>query len=212
MNGQMFNNPNINKKEINENDNNKKLIVSLLGLAILIVAIIGISFAAFKASFISKNSNAISTKIVTVDFVESNSFINLKNAMPVSDATGKNLNDNSFDFVVTTTSTENLRIPYDISITDDENNTLDDSYVKFLLLKNDEELVGPKLISDLPFSSSREGSRVLYSAEDIFENKNIKKKTNYTLKLWLDSGFMVENNNSRTYKLKVNVDFAKDKN
>lgn len=213
MNSQMFNNSNTNnKKEIHENDNNKKLIVSLLGLAILIVAIIGISFAFFKADFISKNSNTISTKVVTVDFVESNSFINLKNAIPVSDNTGKNSNDNNFDFVVTTTPTENLRIPYDINIIVDENNTLDDSYVKFLLLKNNEEIVGPKLISDLPFSSNRENSRILYSTEDIFESKDMKKKTTYTLKLWLDSNFKVENNNSKTYKLKVNVDFVKDKN
>ena len=118
---------------------------------------------------------------------------------------GKASLDNSFDFAITTTADGKTNIPYTISVTTDENNTLDDSYVKVYLQKDGVPVVNPIFISELTNYVDRNSSKELYSSEDIFSEKG-EKITHYTLKLWVDKNFEVTADNNKTYKLKVNVD------
>lgn len=213
MNNYQYNNQ-YNKQYNNQNSSEKneakmKLIISILGLAIVLVAIIGVSFAIYNKTLITGESS-INTGSVTVSFTESNNSINIKNAIPVTDESGKKLNDNSFDFAVTTTSDDEATVPYTINITTDENNTLDDSYVKIYLLKNNKEIVTPSFVSDLSTYTNRTNSKVLYSTKDVFNGSENEKITHYTLKLWIDKNFDIGINNDKTYKLKVNVDTLVD--
>ena len=201
-----------NKNQNSRLEDKRKIIISILGLAILVVAIIGISFAAYKNIIVTKNANSISTGAVTVSFSEGNSAINLKNAIPITDEKGKTDENNSFDFVVTTSTTSNQKIPYVISITTDEGNTLDNSGVKVYLLKDNEEVVSPRLVSSLEDYSSRENSKILYKTQDIFENKKETKKTHYKLKIWLDKDFIIDEDGAKTFKMKVNVDSSLNEN
>lgn len=195
-----------NKQNLNNNDETKKkIIISILGLAILIVAIIGISFAAYKLMIVTKNPNSISTDQVDVSFTESNSSINITNAMPTSDENGKTMEDNTFEFVVTTKAKSNVKVPYTISITTNDGNTLDDSFVKVYLVKDGEEIVNPTLVSNLAVYNERSNSKILYS-NNSFNTKDGVKKEHYKLKVWVDESFDISNNTSKSYGLKVNVD------
>ena len=208
MNNQMNNYNGYNQNFNNKKDSKEKLIISILGLAILIVAIIGISFAAYRLSLTTKNASSISTTPVEVSFTESDNAVDLNNAMPVSDNTGKSMEDNSFDFSVTTSAGSDISVPYKISITTDNNNTLEDSFVKVYLLRDNEEIVKPILVSNLPIYSHRADSKILYETVDKFSSKKDNKTTHYTLKVWVDQDFDISNSDSKTFSLKVNVDSA----
>lgn len=198
-------NQNMKIPNYNKSDARRKLIMSILGMFIILFMVIGLSFAAYKNTIITGES-AIATGSVSVSFTESNSYINIKNGMPVSDEVGKNMNDNSFSFAVTTSAEDSVSVPYAINITTDENNTLDDSFVKVYLLKENEEVLHPSFVSDLSVYSNRANSRELYFTSDRFLGEVKEKTTHYTLKVWIDKDFEVSSDNNKSYKLKVNVD------
>ena len=72
--------------EMKENSQ-KKVLLSVLGVAILVVAVIGISFAAYTTTFKS-TANTVTTGTVMVSYNEPSQAINVTNAMPMADADG----------------------------------------------------------------------------------------------------------------------------
>ena len=67
--------------------NNKALMLSLV--AVLIILIGGVSYAAYDYSFTGKDSK-LESGSVSIKFLESNTnVIDLKNALPISDSEGK---------------------------------------------------------------------------------------------------------------------------
>lgn len=194
---------------MNENTTPKKLLLSVLAVAILIVAAIGLSFAAYAASSSSKKMNALTTGTIMVSYTQSDNAIYIDNALPMDDAQGKAQTgpNKTFDFVVSTGATNALTVPYEISITKVETSTLSDEEVKVYLTKEGEAVVQPIKLSELKESSIRPGSKVLYEAKDIYEkNGEEDKTTNYVLRMWIDKETSIDNGTSKEYKLKVNVD------
>ena len=74
---------------------------------------IGISFAVWNYGFLG-NVNTLDTGEVSLELLESNTdIISIENALPISDETGKTLNE-TFDFAVTTKASKDLDIGYSI--------------------------------------------------------------------------------------------------
>lgn len=204
--------------EIRENSQ-KKVLLSVLGVAILVVAVIGISFAAYTATGAS-NDNTINTGTLMVSYQEDSTAINITNALPMSDADGinpANLSGDaeSFTFTVSTNASDAISIPYTVSLTpvnSGEGNFLSDSQVKVYLTKNGSAVSGfPKAISGCEkiTSGTRSGSYLLTSATDNFNADNTTAKTTtYVLKMWVDSTVDVSGGTSYSYSAKVNVDSA----
>ena len=189
----------------------KKVLLSVLGVAILVVAVIGISFAAYNATFDSTNANSIATGTIMVSYTEPTNAINITDAMPLSDANGKALEgtDKTFDFTVSTQATNALTVPYTISLTKVDTSTLADSEVKVYLTKGGTAVVEPTLVSALANNTARSGSRILYSDQDVYNATGEAAKTsNYVLRMWVDESVTVNATNSKTYVAKVNVDSA----
>ena len=193
----------------------KKVLLSVLGVAILVVAVIGISFAAYSTTFKS-DTNSISTGTIMVSYTESNNVINIPDAMPTSDAIGSALSDagKTFDFTVSTKATNALTVPYVITLTPDANNTLKDSEVKVYLTKggtavSETPATNAKTVSALAASDGREGSFVLHNDSDVYTKTGEDAKTSsYVLRMWVAENVTVDNSSSKTYKAKVNVDSA----
>lgn len=191
----------------------KKVLLSVLGVAILVVAVIGISFALYSNSFKTDN-NSISTGTIMVSYAESTNAINIQDALPISDEAGVNQtgNNRSFNFSVSTKATGALTVPYTITLTNvstkEAGKFLTDSEVKVHLLKEGTAVVDKKYVNDLEDATGAfAGSKILYTTQDSFAAGNADSKTtNYTLKMWISSEVQVDNNNSKEYKAKVNVD------
>ena len=71
------------------NNNSKQVLLSVLGVAILVVAVVGVSFAAFSYQGIGETENTISTGTISMMYNEPDNGINLTNALPTTDEQGK---------------------------------------------------------------------------------------------------------------------------
>lgn len=196
--------------EIKENSQ-KKMLLSVLGVAILVVAVIGISFAAYSATFDYGNANSIKTGTIMVSYTEPTNAINIDDAMPLSDANGKALEgtNKTFDFSVSTQATNALTVPYTISLTKVAESTLGDDEVKVYLTKEGAEVLAPTLVSNLTANAARSGSKTLYTTQDVYNGTEKEAKiTNYVLRMWVDEKVTVDASTKKTYKALVNVDSA----
>ena len=196
--------------EIKENSQ-KKMLLSVLGVAILVVAVIGISFAAYSATFDSAEANSIKTGTIMVSYTEPSNAINLENAMPMDDKDGKALTGDgkTFDFSVSTQATNALTVPYTISLTKVDTSTLGDGDVKVYLTKGDTEVLAPTLVSNLADNAPRSGSKTLYTTQDVYNGTGEEAiSTDYVLRMWVDKDVTVDASTSKTYKALVNVDSA----
>lgn len=109
---------NLNNDETN---NSKKIIFLIIGVAILTIAVVGISFAYFSYSKIGVKNNRISTGEIAV-YLSENSTINISNQFPMknSEATGtpgisgETGEVSSMNFTITGYSSGKQTIPYKI--------------------------------------------------------------------------------------------------
>ena len=182
--------------------NNKALMISLV--AVIIILIGGVSYAAYDYSFIG-NDSKLESGSVSIKFLESNTnVIDLKNALPISDSEGKK--GNSFDFVVTTKASYKTGLKYDLSVeklsVDSGYTSLSDNQVKIYLTDSgNNDLVSPTLISGLD-------NKLIYSKTNKHSSANTKITDKYKLRVWVDSNVDASNWDQSTkleYKFKVGL-------
>ncbi len=208
----------------------KKILLAVLGVAILIVSVVGVSFAVFSITRES-DENSIKTGTITVSYIETNTTINVEDALPTSDDAAKDGGD-YFEFTVSTKA-DGIDIPYEINLqpandtVEDSIEPLKDSHIKVYLTKvvdGEEEAVGnQEILGSLTKSkvTGRENCYVIHSATDKHTESDTVTTT-YHLRMWVadsvvftlsgsgaDGAFTdneVDSSKKHTYKLKVNVD------
>ena len=194
-------------------NNSKQVLLSVLGVAILVVAVVGVSFAAFSYSKTGEKVNTITTGTITMSYSEDTNGINLSNALPMSDDQGKALSgsNNVFDFTVTATinGSGNTTINYDVTATKESDSTLDDSAVKVYLTSIDNsadtQVLAPTKVSTLTKTGSSEASGAPNGQYKLttgtFTSTTTRK---YRLRMWVAEDYS-SLSTSGTYKLRVNV-------
>ena len=200
-----------------EEDNSRKVFLSVLGVAILLVAVVGVSFALYSTGVTGKD-NSISTGTITMSYTEPSNGINLTNALPISDAEGKSLKGegNVFTFTVSATASGTVTVPYEINITKDSSTTLADGAVAVYLTKGtttETEVVAKKLMSQVVTTANKSTYRTdsykLYNTNVVYQNGTVKTgeaTTTYNLRIWVDANADANAIKDKTYKLFVNVD------
>lgn len=199
-----------------KDNNSKQVLLSVLGVAILVVAVVGVSFAAFTFSQTGNVVNQITTGTISMSYSEPENGITLTNAMPMEDATGMALEgeNNTFDFsvganIVGTGSTE---INYAITAVTTEGSTLTDDYVKVYLTNMgsdaDTPITGyetPKLVSSLEQTTAGDVSGAPENQYVLERGTFDANATNqYRLRMWVANNYAVTGS-SETYTLRVNV-------
>ena len=127
-------------------ENNKKtLILSILGVLVLVIAVVGVSFAMYSFSATGTTENVIQTGSVSVQY-EKESVITLTNQYPMTDALGiaQEGTNSVLTFDVTANIVGTINIKYDLALdsiayTDEAGQpvtTLTDSNIKFVLTKS----------------------------------------------------------------------------
>lgn len=208
-----------------EKQETKNVLISVLGVAILIVAVVGISYAAFTFSQNGNSDNTVTTGTISMSYTESDTnVISIDNAMPTSDNAGKELTD-KFDFSVSSTISGAATVNYEVrarnvELTDEEKTgespkvALDPSDVKLYLEKenssNYEEVLAPKLFTiDSTTSLTNPvvdtNTMLLYTGS--FTNDSDTSNTyteNFRLRMWLKNDAVI-NTSAKTFKIKVDV-------
>ena len=191
-----------NKKMKKHTKEKRKKVIAILIIIVLISLAIGISYSAWRYVFTGKE-NKITTGDVSIKFSESNTnVINLTNALPEDDTTGKK--EKSFDFVVTTKATYKTALKYDLSIkklsTDTGYTSLNNNQIKvYLTDSSNNVLVEPTLISNL-------NNSLLYSKTNKHSSTNTEINDKYKLRVWIDKNVDASNwtkDTKNQYKLKI---------
>ena len=194
-----------------DNNNSRQVLLSVLGVAILVVAVVGVSFAAFSYSKEGTKVNTITTGTISMNYVEGDNAISLTNALPMTDEVGKALADTNqyFDFTVSANITGTTTINYAITAAKEEESTLPDTAVKVYLTDMDatadSEILAPTKVSELTATTGSEpsgtptGQFILHT--DTF---SATSSHDYRLRMWVANDYTVTGD-SQSYKLRVNV-------
>lgn len=205
-----------------EENSSRKVFLSVLGVAILIVAVVGISFAAYSFTNTGAGTNTIQTGTITMSYAEPAAGILLEDALPISDNTARSMQaaGQVFTFTVAATASGTVAIPYEINI---EKVTvtppLPDSSVKIELTKGtlgtETVVVAPQLMSALITAANestlRSGTYTLADVSIPFVNGvAANASTTYNLRIWVASEVDTTNATAfptgGSYKIKVHVD------
>lgn len=80
-------------------NNSKQAVLSIVGIAVLVIAVVGVSFAFFTYSKGGTTNNVITTGSIAFEFTETTNGLSLTNKFPQTVEEGKN--NETFDFKVT---------------------------------------------------------------------------------------------------------------
>ena len=181
---------------------------------VLLITVIGISYAAFNYSGVGQKLNTITTGAISMNYIESSNVISMNNALPTTDNTGKKRKNTGeyFDFTVKSSIKGNTDINYEIAAKEESGNTFAGKNIKFYLTKvnsdgTEEEAMPPKTYSEDTTSNVYTG-RPADMMSLFVGNLNQQGDTEikYRLRLWVDESYNPQNDNGGLiYKVKVNV-------
>jgi len=194
------------EEETNEKDKKSILLVLIL---LLCLFFFGMSVSiALVFSKTSRNENVINVGSVLFSYDEGNNSIRLDNAIPISDSEGMSLvkEDQYFDFVVAVgfSKEKKKQITYELSLIPDENNTIDQKYIR-VHLKADKNavLINKKAVlnfSELEKSDKRPNSKLLLK-----KTVSTDEIVQYEFRMWLSNDYVLDGV-SRTFRCYIGID------
>ena len=216
-----------------EENNSKKVLLSVLGVAILVVAVVGVSFAAFNYANTPNDANQINVGTITMSYSEAEAGISITDAKPTADSTAKEdtTPGHYFDFTVTRKTSATVKVPYEISVipgaAGDGETLMPTKNVKVYLTKVNGEsetpVVAPTTLDTIIIDSNKSTldtkttKYVLYTVADATGAVYTGAAENYRLRMWIDENTQFTQNGSGntlnstvkySYRLTVNVDAA----
>ncbi|HIS38620.1 MAG TPA: hypothetical protein IAB45_03820 [Candidatus Onthousia faecavium] len=195
----------------------KKEKVIVLGLIlIMIVAVIGVSYAAFSYTGTGQTVNSITTGAITMTYTESDNIITMDGALPTTDKTGTvRLKEGEyFDFTISSSITGNVNINYEISAKDvtTSDRKIDGSNIKLYLTRitedgTEEELMSPETYNEESEAGRPSGEMSLYAS-----SMNSSETNNYRLRMYVTEEYNPQGDGGGLeFSVKINV-YGKDGN
>ena len=178
-------------------DKKKQLLLSIGLVLILVLMIVGISYAAFKFTGLGNKPNTITTGAVTMEYEESTNTISMTGALPTTDATGKvRLTAGEyFDFTIKSNIQGNANINWEIAAEDitPSSKKIDGKNIKLYLTKLDSagaetQVMAPKVYSATTSANTKTGrpSGVMSLATGTMSTS---ETTNYRLRMYVDEDY-----------------------
>ena len=192
----------------------KKLLLSIGLVLILVLMIVGISYAAFKFTGLGTKPNTITTGAITMEYEESTNTISMTGALPTTDATGKvRLTAGEyFDFTIKSNIQGNTNINWEIAaedITASSAKKMDGKNIKFYLTKltgdKEEEIMAPKVYSATTSANTKTGrpSGVMSLATGTMSTS---ETTNYRLRMYVDEDYNPQGDGGGlSFSVKINA-------
>ena len=195
-------------------DKKRQLLLSIGLVLILVLMIVGISYAAFKFVGLGKKSNTITTGAITMEYEESTNTISMTGALPTTDATGKvRLTEGEyFDFTIKSSIKGNTNINWEIAaedITPSSSKKIDGKNIKLYLTKlngdNEEEVMAPKVYNATTSANTKTGrpSGVMSLATGTM---SASETTNYRLRMYVDEDYNPQGDGGGlSFSVKINA-------
>ena len=162
------------KKEMNAKSffhGRRALILGVALLILMLVVVIGTTYAIYVVNLQGKEKNEVSTGTLSVDFKGKNNAISLTNTYPMSDEEG--LRQEGFQFSIVNSGT--LDANYRITLEEATTSTFPKEYLKYVFYEEGTTPSTPALLSTLP------------SGLVLKENSTIQagEEQSFVLKLWI---------------------------
>ena len=196
-------------------DKKKQLLLSIGLVLILVLMIIGISYAAFKFVGEGKKPNTITTGAITMEYTESTNKISMTGALPTTDATGKvRLTEGEyFDFTIKSNIKGNTNINWEIAaedITPSSAKKMDGKNIKLYLTKLDSagaetQVMAPKVYNASTSANTKTGrpSGVMSLATGTMSTS---ETTNYRLRMYVDEDYNPQGDGGGlSFSVKINA-------
>ena len=195
-------------------DKKKQLLLSIGLVLILVLMIVGISYAAFKFVGLGNKPNTITTGAITMEYTETTNTISMTGALPTTDATGKVrlTTGEYFDFTIKSSIKGNANINWEIAaedITPSSAKKMDGKNIKFYLTKltgnKEEEVMAPKVYSATTSANTKTGrpSGVMSLATGTMSTS---ETTNYRLRMYVDEDYNPQGDGGDlSFSVKINA-------
>ena len=195
--------------------NNKRQLLLSIGLVlILVLMIVGISYAAFKFVGLGTKPNTITTGAITMKYEESTNTISMNNALPTTDATGKvRLTAGEyFDFTLSGTIKGSENINWEIAAEDitASSKKIDGKYIKLYLTSLDEnnnetEVMAPKVYTTESTENTYTGrpANMMSLAKG---TTSTSFSTKYRLRMYVDESYNPQGDGGNlAFSIKINA-------
>ena len=194
-------------------DKKKQLLLSIGLVLILVLMIVGISYAAFKFVGEGKKLNTITTGAITMEYKETTNTISMTGALPTTDATGKvRLTAGEyFDFTIKSSIQGNANINWEIAAEDitASSKKIDGKNIKLYLTKlngdKEEEVMAPKVYNATTSANTKTGrpSGVMSLATGTM---SASETTNYRLRMYVDEDYNPQGDGGGlSFSVKINA-------
>ena len=196
-------------------DKKKQLLLSIGLVLILVLMIVGISYAAFKFTGLGQKENTITTGAITMEYTESTNTISMTGALPTTDATGKvRLTAGEyFDFTIKSSIQGNANINWEIAaedITASSVKKMDGKNIKLYLTKLDSagaetQVMAPKVYNASTSANTKTGrpSGVMSLATGTM---SASETTNYRLRMYVDEDYNPQGDGGGlSFSVKINA-------
>ncbi len=192
----------------------KQLIISIGLVLILVLMIVGISYAAFKFVGEGNKPNTITTGAITMKYEESTNTISMNNALPTTDATGKvRLTAGEyFDFTLSGTIKGSENINWEIAAEDVTTGTkkIDGKYIKLYLTSlddnnNETEVMAPKVYKTESTENTYTGrpTNMMSLAKG---TTSTSFSTKYRLRMYVDESYNPQGDGGNlAFSIKINA-------
>ena len=192
----------------------KQLLLSIGLVLILVLMIVGISYAAFKFVGLGQKENTITTGAITMEYEESTNTISMTGALPTTDATGKVrlTKGEYFDFTIKSSIKGNTNINWEIAaedITPSSAKKMAGKNIKLYLTKlngdKEEEVMAPKVYNATTSANTKTGrpSGVMSLATGTMSTS---ETTNYRLRMYVDEDYNPQGDGGGlSFSVKINA-------
>ena len=196
-------------------DKKKQLLLSIGLVLILVLMIVGISYAAFKFVGLGQRENTITTGAITMEYTESTNTISMTGALPTTDATGKVrlTKGEYFDFTIKSSIKGNANINWEIAaedITASSAKKMAGKNIKLYLTKLDStgaetQVMAPKVYNATTSANTKTGrpSGVMSLATGTMSTS---ETTNYRLRMYVDEDYNPQGDGGGlSFSVKINA-------
>ena len=196
-------------------DKKRQLLLSIGLVLILVLMIVGISYATFKFTGLGKRENTITTGAITMEYTETTNTISMTGALPTTDATGKvRLTAGEyFDFTIKSNIQGNANINWEIAaedITPSSAKKMAGKNIKLYLTKLDStgaetQVMAPKVYRASTSANTKTGrpSGVMSLATGTMSTS---ETTNYRLRMYVDEDYNPQGDGGGlSFSVKINA-------
>ena len=193
----------------------KRQLLLTIGLVlVLVLMIVGISYAAFKFVGLGQKPNTITTGAITMEYEESTNTISMTGALPTTDATGKvRLTAGEyFDFTIKSNIQGNANINWEIAAEDVTTGTkkIDGKYIKLYLTSLDENNNETEVMKPTVYTTEKAENTYTGRPANIMSlakgTTSTSFSTKYRLRMYVDESYNPQGDGGNlAFSIKINA-------